>query len=358
MISRCEQYDGRASVSTWLFAIAANACRDRLRSAWRTTSVPLEAVPEPKGEGSIEGGLLEKGEAEGRPGGPRPPDAGAARGAPARPLPGNALRRGGPDARHQRGGRQDARLPRRGDAARPLRRGRSFDMDCREALEIAVARTAGEPAGARDAEADVAHRGAARAAGRDAAALDEAWERIALPDPEVPPVFRETDDRPDGGGARPPQRRPVPAARRGGGPRCRRRPSSSPGPEASFSPGRARRRRRRSAAPRPRPPRSPSSPSGRSTSPASVSTSRGTRASGTSPSGPTEADGRLSISFDVTTRYTVTGRPEDRAVGVPPRLRRERAVGDRGGARPGDRPRLERAGREGGRFARDRRRSS
>ncbi|CAG0956060.1 partial ECF RNA polymerase sigma factor SigW, partial [Gammaproteobacteria bacterium] len=34
MITRCEQYDGRASVSTWLFAIAANACRDRLRSAW------------------------------------------------------------------------------------------------------------------------------------------------------------------------------------------------------------------------------------------------------------------------------------------------------------------------------------
>lgn len=60
MITRCEQYDGRASVSTWLFAIAANACRDRLRSAWRTTSVPLEAVPEPKGEGSIEGGLLQK----------------------------------------------------------------------------------------------------------------------------------------------------------------------------------------------------------------------------------------------------------------------------------------------------------
>lgn len=60
MITRCEQYDGRASVSTWLFAIAANACRDRLRSSWRTTSVPLDAVPEPKGAGSIEGGLLQK----------------------------------------------------------------------------------------------------------------------------------------------------------------------------------------------------------------------------------------------------------------------------------------------------------
>ena len=35
----------KSSVSTWLFAIAANACRDRLRSAWRTTSVPLEGVP-------------------------------------------------------------------------------------------------------------------------------------------------------------------------------------------------------------------------------------------------------------------------------------------------------------------------
>ena len=60
MISRCEQYDSRASVSTWLFAIAANACRDRLRSAWRSTSVPLDAVPEPKCESSIEGGLLER----------------------------------------------------------------------------------------------------------------------------------------------------------------------------------------------------------------------------------------------------------------------------------------------------------
>ncbi len=61
MISRADQYDGRASVSTWLFAIAANACRDRLRSSWRTTSVPLEGVPEPKGtDEAVEGGLLER----------------------------------------------------------------------------------------------------------------------------------------------------------------------------------------------------------------------------------------------------------------------------------------------------------
>jgi len=31
MITRVEQYDGRAAVSSWLFAIAANACRDRMR---------------------------------------------------------------------------------------------------------------------------------------------------------------------------------------------------------------------------------------------------------------------------------------------------------------------------------------
>lgn len=60
MISRSGQYDGRASVSTWLFAIAANACRDRLRSAWRTTSVPLEGVPEPRGDDAVEKGLLER----------------------------------------------------------------------------------------------------------------------------------------------------------------------------------------------------------------------------------------------------------------------------------------------------------
>ena len=46
MISRADQYDGRASVGSWLFAIATNACRDRLRRSIRRTSVPLEAVAE------------------------------------------------------------------------------------------------------------------------------------------------------------------------------------------------------------------------------------------------------------------------------------------------------------------------
>jgi RNA polymerase sigma-70 factor (ECF subfamily) len=46
LIARVDQYDGRAPVASWLFAIAANACRDRLRSTGRRTSVPLSAVAE------------------------------------------------------------------------------------------------------------------------------------------------------------------------------------------------------------------------------------------------------------------------------------------------------------------------
>ncbi|HQR45121.1 MAG TPA: RNA polymerase sigma factor, partial [Thermoanaerobaculia bacterium] len=46
LIARVDQYDGRAPVASWLFAIAANACRDRARRAGRRTSVPLEAVAE------------------------------------------------------------------------------------------------------------------------------------------------------------------------------------------------------------------------------------------------------------------------------------------------------------------------
>lgn len=54
VISRAHQYDGRAEVSSWLFAIAANACRDRRRRDRRATVVPLDGLPEPaaKGEGS------------------------------------------------------------------------------------------------------------------------------------------------------------------------------------------------------------------------------------------------------------------------------------------------------------------
>ena len=53
VISRAHQYDGRAEVSSWLFAIAANACRDRRRRERRAPVVPIDGLPEPvsRGEG-------------------------------------------------------------------------------------------------------------------------------------------------------------------------------------------------------------------------------------------------------------------------------------------------------------------
>jgi len=51
VISRAHQYDGRAGVSSWLFAIAANACRDRRRRDRRASVVPLESVAEPRARG-------------------------------------------------------------------------------------------------------------------------------------------------------------------------------------------------------------------------------------------------------------------------------------------------------------------
>lgn len=46
LMVRADQYDGRAPVASWLFAIATNACRDRLRRSARRPSVALEAVTE------------------------------------------------------------------------------------------------------------------------------------------------------------------------------------------------------------------------------------------------------------------------------------------------------------------------
>jgi RNA polymerase sigma-70 factor, ECF subfamily len=46
LMVRADQYDGRAPVASWLFAIATNACRDRLRRSVRRPSVALEAVAE------------------------------------------------------------------------------------------------------------------------------------------------------------------------------------------------------------------------------------------------------------------------------------------------------------------------
>lgn len=46
VIQRVDQYDGSAPVASWLFAIAANACRDRLRRARTRKFVPDEALAE------------------------------------------------------------------------------------------------------------------------------------------------------------------------------------------------------------------------------------------------------------------------------------------------------------------------
>ena len=61
VISRAHQYDGRADVSSWLFAIAANACRDRRRRNRRAPVIALEAIPEPREKGDgVEASLLRR----------------------------------------------------------------------------------------------------------------------------------------------------------------------------------------------------------------------------------------------------------------------------------------------------------
>jgi RNA polymerase sigma-70 factor (ECF subfamily) len=51
-ITRVEQYDGSAPVASWLFAIAANACRDRLRRTRRAGLVPFDGIADP-GDGTL-----------------------------------------------------------------------------------------------------------------------------------------------------------------------------------------------------------------------------------------------------------------------------------------------------------------
>jgi RNA polymerase sigma-70 factor (ECF subfamily) len=61
VIARAHQYDGRAEVASWLFAIAANACRDRRRRERRAPIVSIDALPEPaaRGEG-VEAALMNR----------------------------------------------------------------------------------------------------------------------------------------------------------------------------------------------------------------------------------------------------------------------------------------------------------
>ena len=185
-------------------------------------------------------------------------------------------------------------------------------MDCLKALEIAVARSAGEPAGPHDAELD-AHLDACSGCRRKATALEETWERIDLPDPEVGPVFRE---RTIGRMHEALARRNVVAFR----PRSFWRPALQAAALLVAGAGGFLLARASSPAASPF--------AGADAVPASYAfaTERRLDASrvGLDLSGnprllnlafrPSAADGKLTISFDVTTRYVVSGRPEDRGV--------------------------------------------
>jgi hypothetical protein len=187
-------------------------------------------------------------------------------------------------------------------------------VDCVKALEIAVARSAGEPASSRDAGME-RHLEECESCRRRAAELDETWERIALPDPDVPAVYRErTIGRMQEALAR---RNVVPFR-----PRAWWKPVLQAA--ALVVAGAGGFLLARASAP------AGGFPGADAVPPAAaefavvperqVDVSRvGLDLSG-NPSlrnvsfRPSEADGRLSISFDVTTRYNVTGRAEDRAV--------------------------------------------
>ena len=126
VISRAHQYDGRAGVASWLFAIAANACRDRRRRDRRAAIVPLEAVAEPRarGEGvestiasrqrrhAVREALAELSEEQREALDPRP-------------LPRHALRRDRRDPRDLGRRRQDPHLPGRRNPEGPFLRGRN-----------------------------------------------------------------------------------------------------------------------------------------------------------------------------------------------------------------------------------------
>lgn len=186
-------------------------------------------------------------------------------------------------------------------------------MDCLKALETAVARTAGETGGARDAEME-RHLSECEACRVRAAGLEEAWERIALPDPEVSPAFRE---RTLGRMEEALSRRNVVGFR----PRSAWRPVLQAA--ALLAAGAGGFLLARAAAPdaAPFPASNVATPAYAVVSERQLDVSRVALDLSGNPRllnvafAPSEADGRLSISFDVTTRYVVSGRPEDRAVG-------------------------------------------
>ena len=136
LMVRADQYDGRAPVASWLFAIATNACRDRLRRSVRRPSVALEAVAE-VGEPGIAADerLALTAAARGRAAGPLGALFGAARGARPCALSRDALRGNRKGARHQRRRGENADLPGHGDAQGPFFR-RRLVMECRQALKV------------------------------------------------------------------------------------------------------------------------------------------------------------------------------------------------------------------------------
>jgi len=185
-------------------------------------------------------------------------------------------------------------------------------MDCLKALELVVARAAGEPAGPHEAGLD-AHLESCPECRRKAAALEETWERIDLPDPEAGPVFRErTIGRMHEAMAR---RNVVPFR-----PRSWWKPALQAA--ALLVTGVGGFLLARASSPTATPFRPVETvPASYAFSPerqldasrVGLDLSSNPRLLNVAFRSPT-ADGRLSISFDVTTRYVVTGRPEDRAV--------------------------------------------
>jgi hypothetical protein len=186
-------------------------------------------------------------------------------------------------------------------------------MECREALEITVARMAGEDAGPRSAEA-VAHVESCGRCRSEAAALEETWDRITLPDPEVSPVFRErTIGRMEEALAR---RNVVPFR-----PREWWKPALQAAALVVVGTGGFLLARASTPGAVPFPGKAATIPAFAVVPERQLDVSRvGLDLSGNPQLlnvsfRPPATDGRLSISFDVTTRYVVTGRPEDRAVG-------------------------------------------
>lgn len=186
-------------------------------------------------------------------------------------------------------------------------------MDCLTALEIALSRTAGEAAGAREAEVG-RHLEDCASCRLRAAQLDETWERIALPDPEVPPAFRE---RTIGRMEEALSRRNVVPYR----PASWWRPVLQAAALVVAGAGGFLLARASSPSAAPFPASDVTVPAFAVVPERQLDVSRVGLDLSSNPRllnvsfRPSEADGRLSISFDVTTRYVVTGRPEDRGVG-------------------------------------------